>query len=68
MTKLFGLVFMKAENYPLFELADRLIRDLTLNEIDDLMTGRKHLHKNPGKRKVPVPYPGEEGEYPKAGE
>jgi hypothetical protein len=61
-------LIMRAADYPAFEKANKISRCLTENDIDDLLQGKAHIHRNPTKRKPPVPYPGEEGVYPKSGE
>ena len=45
-----------------------LPKKLTVDDLELLLTGKKHLRKYPTKRKPPVPYPGEEGVYPEKGE
>ena len=48
MIKIFGYILIKATELP---------KKLTADDLELLLTGKKHLQKYPGKRKVPVPYP-----------
>ena len=61
-------IIVKKSEFPHFQKAHRIARELTEQHLEDILEHRYHLHRNPVKRKPPVPYPGEEGVYPKSGE
>jgi len=54
-------IIFRRKDYPLFELADELVRNLTLTEINEMLTGKRHTHRNPSKRKAAIPDTGEKG-------
>lgn len=45
--KIGSLIIMKASNLPYYEKAHKLARCLTLNDIELILSGKKHLHGNP---------------------
>ena len=47
------LIIRKSE-FPAFEKAHRLARCLSHNDIEEILDGKRHVHKNPRKWKVPV--------------
>ena len=70
-------IILKKAEYPAWEKANKLARCLSFNDIEEILAGRKHIHRNPGKRKVEVMLNSEEmpplhevdaGLYPTAGE
>lgn len=51
MIKLGPIVILKARDYPFIERAHRLARAITDGQIRDILEGRRHVHRNPPKRK-----------------
>jgi len=74
--KIGSWILIKATDFPHFQKAHRLARELTEQRIDDILNHHYHLCRSPGPRKkviiseaeTPAPYPGEEGVYPAKGE
>jgi len=48
------IILRKAE-YPAWEKAHKLARCLSVNDIELILAGKKHLHLNPRKRKALEP-------------
>ena len=51
MIKFFGYVLIKENELPGLHNALLLARCLSENDIEDIMAKKKHLHRNPPKRK-----------------
>lgn len=45
--KLGPWIIIKRVDYPAFEKAHKLARCLSLNDIEEILAGKKHLHGNP---------------------
>lgn len=58
------LIVRKAE-FPAWQKAHKLARTMTEDQVDDILNGRRHIHRNPRRRVVLVDEP---GKYPVAGE
>jgi hypothetical protein len=56
MQKVGKWIVLKAFEYPLFEKAHKLARTLTEDQIDEILAGKRHTRRNPGKRKAPESY------------
>ncbi len=54
MTKIGPFILIKAAEFPHFQKAHRIARELTEQRIDDILEHRYHLHRNPVKRKSPT--------------
>jgi len=52
MTRIGPIIIMKAADHPAFLKAEKLARCLSYNDIEEILAGKKHIHRNPGKRKV----------------
>jgi hypothetical protein len=46
-----GMIIMQRAQLPHIEKAHKLARTLTLDEIDLILQGKKHLHGNPKRKK-----------------
>lgn len=76
--KIGPFLIIKAADMPFYSKAHRLARALSEDQLDDILAGKCHIHRNPGKRKVkdfteddrqefgPMGFP--DIKYPKAGE
>jgi hypothetical protein len=68
-------LIIKAADFPHFQKAHKLARTMTEIQLEDVLTGRKHLHKNRGSKpktldvgttaEVVGQYDGKMGRYPK---
>jgi hypothetical protein len=74
MMKIGPYIIMKAANHPAFLKAEKLARCLSYNDIEEILAGKRHVHRNPIKRKTWIPSADglktlqDAGLYPKAGE
>jgi hypothetical protein len=52
-------LIIKAAELPYIRKAHKLARAMSEDQLDDLLEGRRHIHRNPTKkiRAVPGPYP-----------
>lgn len=48
------IVITTAARFPLIQKAHKLARAMTLAEIEDVLEGRVHLHRNPKRKPVAV--------------
>jgi len=51
-------MIMRKSDYPLFEKAHKLARSLTEDQIDEILAGKRHTRRSPGKRKAPENFSG----------
>jgi hypothetical protein len=69
---MFGYIIIRKAEFPHFQKAHKIARELTEQRLDDILAGRLHLHKNPGKRKAVKPESpviiGPSEDYPATGE
>jgi len=50
MKEVFGYIVVKKAEFPAFEKAHKLARKMTEDEIDTVLTVKKHIHANPRKK------------------